>query len=114
MQPLAPIDCTGRALSVGDWVRLVAVPPSVANAPRDTRRVFRLALKNTFRIESFNEFGLAELDLSRKVARLHFIWVEPEYLKRSRRGQRASVGAATRAPRGQGGDQSDRSKREPS
>ena len=114
MQPLAPIDCTGRELFVGDWVRLIAVPPSVASGPRDTRRVFALALKKTFRIESFNQFGFAELNLSRKVARLHFIWVEPEYLERSRRGAPASAAEAGRAPLRLRGNESDDSKRESS
>jgi hypothetical protein len=49
--------------------------------------VFRKALGKTFRIEAFDEYGQAELDLSRKVAKLNTIWVEPEHLLRFRRGR---------------------------
>ena len=83
-----PIDGRGRGLEVGDWVRLIAVPPGVARMPEETRAVFAAALGRTFRIEAFNEYGLAELDLTRKVARLHTIWVEPQYLRRTRRRTR--------------------------
>jgi hypothetical protein len=36
-------------------------------------------------VEGFNQYGHAELDLSKKVSRLHTIWVEPEFLRRSKR-----------------------------
>jgi len=39
-------------------------------------------------VEAFNEYGLAELDLTQKVARLNTIWVEPPYLRRTRRAVR--------------------------
>jgi len=50
--------------------------------------VFAAALGKTFRVEAFDEYGLAELDLTRKVARLNTIWVEPPYLRRTRRAVR--------------------------
>ena len=74
-------------MRVGDWVRLVVIPPDVAKMPRETRTVFRLALGKTFKVEDFNEYGLAELDLSKKVKKLNTIWVEPEYLLLFRRGR---------------------------
>ena len=85
LEPLEPYDQAGNLLAVGDWVRVVQVPPGVAQAPRETRSVFRRAVGKTFRVEGFNEYGLAELNLSKKVAKGHIIWVEPAFLSRSRR-----------------------------
>ena len=48
------------------------------------RRVFRRALGLTFRIESFGRYGYVELDLTKKVADLEFIYVEPYLLRRTR------------------------------
>jgi hypothetical protein len=78
-------DKLSRSIRVGDWVRLVIIPPSIVDMPRETRLVFKRAIRKTFRIESFNEYNLAELDLSKKVARNNSIWVEPEYLLLFRR-----------------------------
>jgi hypothetical protein len=80
-------DRLSRPIRVGDWVRLVVIPPSIADMPHETQLVFKQAFGKTFRIESFNEYGLAELDLSKKVARNNCIWVEPEYLLLFRRKQ---------------------------
>jgi hypothetical protein len=89
------VDELGRPLHVGDWVRLVALPPKQGHWPPATRRVFRRALGLTFRIEGFGRYGHAELDLSRKVARLETIWVEPWLLRRTRtRRKRSEPGAA--------------------
>ncbi len=75
----APQDVEGQLLTVGRRVRLVQVPPSVAETmPLETRRVFRQAVGQTFRISGFNEYGLAEL----QVSRVDTIWVEPAYLAR--------------------------------
>ncbi len=82
---LQPIDKTGRPLEVGDWVRLVEIPVPVTPAEPETYHIFQLALGKTFRIEAFDEFGHAELNVSVKVGKFHWIWVEPEYLLRWRR-----------------------------
>jgi hypothetical protein len=63
----------------------------VSGWPPASRRAFRKALGLTFRIEAFNRYGLAELDLSRKVAKLETIWVEPEFLRRTRRASRRAA-----------------------
>ena len=78
-------DQLSRPIRVGDWVRLVIIPPSIVDMPHETRLVFKQAIGKTFRIESFNEYNLAELNLSKKVARNNSIWVEPEYLLLFRR-----------------------------
>ncbi|MGE0882890.1 MAG: hypothetical protein AB7P14_05060 [Blastocatellales bacterium] len=83
--PLEPIDKLGRPIEVGDWVRLVEVPPSVATMPQETRDIFRRALGKTFKIYEFDEWGMAWLNLSKKVERSHTIGVEPAYLLLTRR-----------------------------
>lgn len=80
-------DRLGRPIRVGYWVRLVEIPPSIADMPHETRLVFKQACGKTFRIDSFNEYNFAELDLSKKVAKNNCIWVEPEYLLLFRRKQ---------------------------
>ncbi len=82
-------DILGRTLRKGDWARLVALPLDLDEGPADTRRVFRRALGLTFRVEGFDRYGFIELDLTKKVAFLEFIWVEPYLLERtrSRRGK---------------------------
>ncbi len=78
-------DKSGRPIQAGDWVRLVEIPAQVTPSEPDTYRIFQLALGKTFRIEQIDDFGHAELNVSRKVERYHWIWVEPECLVRSRR-----------------------------
>ena len=85
---LEPVDQIGRVIQVGEWVRLVIIPPDVGKMPAETRSVFRRAVGKTFMVEDFNEYGLAELDLSKKVERYNTIWVEPEYLLLFRRGRK--------------------------
>ena len=80
-----PFDKNGKKINPGDWVRLVEVPPDVANAPEETQIVFAKALGKTFRIEGFNRYGLAEFDLTKKVAKYDSIWVEPHFLLLCRR-----------------------------
>lgn len=76
-------------MRVGDWVRLVVVPPGVAKMPPETRSVFRFALGKTFKVEDFNEYGLAELNLTKKIGSHNTIWVEPEYLLLFRRARKS-------------------------
>jgi hypothetical protein len=85
-----PIDAAGRDLRVGDWVRVVSVPDSVAPMPRRSKRVFSAAVDKTFQIEAFNEIGCAELDLRGKVGP-DTIWIEPFCLVRIRRATRYSA-----------------------
>ena len=85
MDHLVPKDRLGRTLEVGDWVRLVEIPAGVSGDHPETYAVFQAALGKTFRIESFDDYGHAELDVSRKVAKNNWIWVEPEAVLRFRR-----------------------------
>ena len=78
-------DKKGRPIQAGDWVRLVEIPALVTPTEPDTYLIFQLALGKTFRIERFDEFGHAELNVSHKVEKYHWIWVEPGCLLRSRR-----------------------------
>jgi len=80
-------DILGRTIHVGDWIRIKKIPPSVSRMPKETQVVFKKALDKTFKIVSFNKYDLAELDISRKVAKNNWIWIEPEYLLRFRRKQ---------------------------
>ena len=99
MQSYPPIDQQGRALEIGDWVRVVAVPPEVDGAPPKTQAAFARALGLTFRVESFNPFGLVELDLTNKVAWGESIWVEPPYLRRTRRRRTVTARPSGRVTR---------------
>jgi hypothetical protein len=80
-----PYDKIGKKISVGDWIRLSEIPPEISQMPEETQVVFEKALGKTFRIEDFNEYGHAELDLSKKVAKFNTIWVEPHFLLLFRR-----------------------------
>lgn len=86
----SPSDVHGRDIRVGDWVRVVSVPGSVAAMPRETRRVFSAAVGQTFQIEAFDGLGCAELDLTGKVG-LDTIWIEPFCVQRVRRPRRYSA-----------------------
>ena len=88
--PHSPTDATGRDLRVGDWVRVVSVPDSIARMPSESQRAFARAVGKTFQIEGFNELGLAELDLSGKVGR-DTIWIEPPCVRRFRRPGKQSL-----------------------
>jgi uncharacterized protein YggL (DUF469 family) len=82
-------DKGGRPLEVGDWVRIVTIPSDIATAPREVKAVFRAAFGKTFKVQAFDQYGHAELNLAKKVDALATIWVEPECLVRTRRGKRA-------------------------
>jgi len=83
---LPPIDVLGRRLRKGDWARLIALPDDLKKCPAHVRRIFRRALGLTFRVDGFGRYGYVELDLTKKVAHLEFIYVEPHLLRRTRTG----------------------------
>lgn len=61
-------DKLGRSIRAGDWVRLVKIPPDVNKyMPRVTQLIFKQSLGKTFKIEAFNKYNLAELDLTKRL-----------------------------------------------
>lgn len=85
----AATDIAGRDVRVGDWVRVVSVPASIARMPRSSKRVFSRAVGKTFQVEAFDESGSAELDLTGKVG-FDTIWIEPFCVRRVRRPSKHS------------------------
>lgn len=85
-----PSDELGHDIRVGDWVRVVRVPDSIADMPRDTKRAFSGAMGKTFQVEAFDGFGCLELDLSDKVGP-DTVWIEPFCVRRFRRPKRYSA-----------------------
>ena len=79
-----PTDAAGRDVRVGDWVRVLSVPASIARMPRAAKRAFSRAVGQTFQIEAFDQLGCAELDLTGKVGS-DTIWIEPFCVQRTRR-----------------------------
>ena len=83
-----------RPLKVGNWIRVTQVPFGLKNSPGlETKKVFEQALGKTFRIIAFGEYGHVELLVSRKkstdaVWHLDTIWIEPEFVVRSRKPHR--------------------------
>lgn len=88
---LQPLDPRGRTIEIGDWVRLIKIPPALADTSRATKVAFRKALGKTFKVEGFNSVGMAELDLTQKVAKFNTIWVEPDRLQISRKKRRSTT-----------------------
>ena len=86
----SPTDAVGRDVRVGDWVRVVSVPASIARMPRDAKRAFARAVGKTFQIEAFDQLGCAELDLTGKVG-FDTIWIEPFCVQRARRPKKHSL-----------------------
>ena len=84
-----------KLLKVGNWVRVTRVPPGLKDSPGlETKAVFKQALGKTFRINAFGHYGHIELQVSRKrssdgVWHLDTIWIEPEFVVRSRKPQRS-------------------------
>ena len=54
-------------IKIGDRVRLIRIPRKLSDVPEETRRVFELCVGGKFTVESFNSYGLAELDVSETV-----------------------------------------------
>ena len=86
----SPTDAAGCDVRVGDWVRVVSVPASIARMPGDAKRAFSRAVGKTFQIEAFDQLGCAELDLTGKVG-FDTIWIEPSCVLRARRPKTHSL-----------------------
>ncbi len=84
-----PMDANGKDLKVGDWVRVISIPSSIKNMPKDTREAFSKAVGHTLQIEDFGEDGSLELDMWPKIS-LDSIWLEPYCCLRFRRYKKHS------------------------
>jgi hypothetical protein len=83
-------DVAGSDVRIGDWVRVVSVPRSIARMPRASKQAFSRAVGKTFQVEAFDESGCAELDLTGKVG-FDTIWIEPFCVQRVRRARKHSL-----------------------
>lgn len=86
MTKLKPHDRKGRPLHKGDWIRIIELPGDISSTAKETIKIFRKALGNTFKIESFDKYGHIELAVWKKLKLNTFdtIWIEPCYVSRSR------------------------------
>ena len=84
-----PIDANGKDLKIGDWVRVISVPTTINNMPKETKDAFSKAVGNTLQIEDFGEDGCLELDFYPKLG-LDTIWLEPYCCVRFRRYKKYS------------------------
>jgi hypothetical protein len=74
-----------RQISVGDTVRVIAVPPDLHDsAGIGTLEVFASAVGKTFRVEGIGEYGHLELLVDRAGTATSrssdTIWIEPEFV----------------------------------
>jgi hypothetical protein len=84
-----------RPIRIGDKVRVLKVPPSVAKEmPAETRRIFRRCVGKVLRVDGFGRYGHLELNVnddgSQATPTAHTIWIEPEcveVVKAARRRQ---------------------------
>ena len=90
-------------LTAGDRVRVLDVPANLKAPGYDTKdadrremrtaELFRFCLGREFTVRGFDKFGYVELEVHKNRAvraefGLNTIWIEPELLKRVRRGKR--------------------------
>ena len=86
--PLPRRDVRGRALRVGDVVRIVGIPDlsrMSASGIRASRPVFAHLLGCYKRIAAFDEYGRAELSFRIRAGRhrgVHWVWIEPSLLSK--------------------------------
>ncbi len=66
MQKLKPYDQSGLRIEKGNWIRLVEIPPDINKMPKKPKDIFKKALGKTFKIESFDKYGHAGLNLTKK------------------------------------------------
>ena len=76
-----------RKLKVGDWVKVVKIPPHLGDSAEiDTPGVFRRALNKAFRIEGFGKYGHIELVVEERhptdgTYESDTIWIEPDFVE---------------------------------
>ena len=63
-------------LAVGDWIRLLVAPDSLLKGlPAEDQVAIRAAVGGTYRIESFDASGNAEIEFTADDVR-HTIWID--------------------------------------
>lgn len=72
-------------VSVGDRVRILAIPPDIARMPEETREVFRRCLGRVFTVREIDQWGHLELWVKdgrdrKRIVGADTIWIEPEYV----------------------------------
>ena len=70
-----PIDANGREVMLGDWVRVLQVPLSVAKLPAESTDAFSRAVGGTFQVQAIYVNGDLELDMFPKIS-YDSIWIE--------------------------------------
>ena len=69
-------------LAVGDWIRLLAASESLLkDLPAEDQVAIRAAVGGTYRIESFDASGNAEIEFTANDIR-HTIWIDSSSVER--------------------------------
>lgn len=82
-------DCGGMPLKIGDKVRVCAVPDLTGMSGEGLKEsvpVFKYAVGKCFYIDSFDQYGFAEIDFGIPTGQfkgMHSIVIEPYLLKKS-------------------------------
>lgn len=70
-----PYDANRREVRLGDWVRVLQVPLSIAGMPEESVAAFSRAVGHTFQVQGIYRNGDLELDMFPKVS-YDSIWIE--------------------------------------
>ena len=82
-----PRDATGRAIDVGDRVRVLAVPSLAGMSPdaaEESRVAFEHVVGRYVRVRGFDDRGFVEVAFRVRagpLAGLHSLWIEPGLLR---------------------------------
>ncbi|HEX3741663.1 MAG TPA: hypothetical protein VHV29_18340 [Terriglobales bacterium] len=70
-------------MKLGDQVRIIGMPDGLEESPDfSTRSTFEKCLGHEFVVASFNQFGMAELEIQSITGNFgESIWVEPKFLQ---------------------------------
>lgn len=84
-----PCDVNGKDLKIGDWIRVISVPLTIINMPKETKDAFSKAVGRTLQIQNFGVDGSLELEFYPKLG-FDSIWLEPYCCVRFRRYKKYS------------------------
>ena len=84
MLQLAPKDCKGRPLTVGDLVIVCEIPTSLlAGLPAEDQDAISAQRGQKLAIVDFDKSGAAELEFTDVEDVIHTIWIKPVFLEKS-------------------------------